>query len=105
MMAASTQVALWGLHSIRHWRKVHFERRAGTDATSLAAIGLLATAIQGLFIIIVILLALSNLGVDIAALLAGLGVGGIAVALAAQNVLGDLFASVSIVLDGPEVPL
>lgn len=47
------------------------------------------------------LLLLSNYGVNISALVAGLGIGGIAVALAAQNILGDLFASLSIVLDKP----
>jgi small-conductance mechanosensitive channel len=46
---------------------------------------------------------LDNLGVDITALIAGLGVGGIAVALAVQTVLGDLFASLSIALDKPFV--
>ena len=50
-----------------------------------------------------ILVALENLGVNITALLAGLGVGGVAVALALQNVLGDLFASLSIALDKPFV--
>jgi small-conductance mechanosensitive channel len=49
------------------------------------------------------LLALDNLGFDITALVAGLGIGGIAVALAVQSVLGDLFASLSIVLDKPFV--
>jgi small-conductance mechanosensitive channel len=53
---------------------------------------------------IIFLLALDNLGVNITALVAGLGVGGIAVALAAQNIIGDLFASLSIVLDRPFVP-
>jgi small-conductance mechanosensitive channel len=48
-------------------------------------------------------LILDNLGVDVTALIAGLGVGGIAVALAAQNILGDLFASLSIVMDKPFV--
>jgi small-conductance mechanosensitive channel len=52
---------------------------------------------------LLILVALSNLGVNITALLAGLGVGGVAVALALQNVLGDLFASLSIALDKPFV--
>jgi small-conductance mechanosensitive channel len=52
---------------------------------------------------LVILVALDNLGVNITALLAGLGVGGVAVALALQNVLGDLFASLSIALDKPFV--
>jgi len=50
---------------------------------------------------VVLLLALDTLGIDITALVAGLGVGGIAVALAVQKVLGDLFASLSIVLDKP----
>jgi small-conductance mechanosensitive channel len=49
----------------------------------------------------VTLIVLANLGVDVTALVAGLGVGGVAVALAVQNVLGDLFASLSIVLDQP----
>jgi small-conductance mechanosensitive channel len=49
------------------------------------------------------LVALENLGINITALLAGLGVGGVAVALALQSVLGDLFASLSIALDKPFV--
>jgi small-conductance mechanosensitive channel len=53
---------------------------------------------------LVLLVALDNLGVNITALVAGLGVGGVAVALATQNILGDLFASVSILLDKPFVP-
>lgn len=52
---------------------------------------------------VVLLLALDNLGVNVTGLLAGLGVGGIAVALALQNILGDLFASLSITLDRPFV--
>ncbi len=52
---------------------------------------------------LLILVALDNFGVNITALLAGLGVGGVAVALALQNVLGDLFASLSIALDKPFV--
>jgi small-conductance mechanosensitive channel len=52
---------------------------------------------------LVLLIALQNLGVEVTALLASLGVGGIAVALAAQNILGDLFASLSIYFDRPFV--
>jgi small-conductance mechanosensitive channel len=51
--------------------------------------------------VIVLLLFLDNLGVNITALITGLGIGGIAVALAMQNILGDLFASLSIALDKP----
>lgn len=58
----------------------------------LAAVGVWA---------LLLLVALAHAGVDITALVAGLGVGGVAVALALQNVLGDLFASISILLDRP----
>ena len=52
---------------------------------------------------VALLLALENLGVNVGTLVAGLGVGGVAIALATQNVLGDVFASVSILLDKPFV--
>jgi small-conductance mechanosensitive channel len=52
---------------------------------------------------VVVLFALDNVGIKVTALVAGLGVGGIAIALAVQNILGDLFASLSIVLDKPFV--
>ena len=68
----------------------------------------LATAVSALRFLsrvavwsIVILLVLSNLHINVTTLVAGLGVGGVAVALAVQNVLGDLFASLSILLDKP----
>ncbi len=47
------------------------------------------------------LLILSNFGIDITSLIAGLGIGGIAIALALQNILGDMFASFSIFIDKP----
>jgi small-conductance mechanosensitive channel len=50
---------------------------------------------------VIVLAMLSNIGIDITAFIASLGVGGIAVALAAQSVLGDLFASVAIAVDKP----
>lgn len=70
--------------------------------------GLGIIAMMGLFgrvvvWVVIVLLALDNLGVNITAAVAGLGIGGIAVALAAQNILGDIFASVSIMLDQPFV--
>lgn len=48
-----------------------------------------------------LLLILSNLGIDITSLIAGLGIGGIAVAFALQNILGDLFSSFTIYFDKP----
>src|SRR5690606_19671212 len=64
-------------------------------------LGLIYVTVRVLFVVVLILIGLSNMGVDVAALVAGLGIGGIAIALAAQNVLGDLLASLSIVLDKP----
>ncbi len=52
---------------------------------------------------VVVLLALQNLGIDVTAMVAGLGIGGVAIALAVQNILGDLFASLTIALDKPFV--
>jgi len=49
----------------------------------------------------ILLMVLSNLGVEISALIAGLGVGGVAAALAVQNILGDLFASLALYFDRP----
>lgn len=53
--------------------------------------------------VVMTLLFLANCGANISALVAGLGVGGVAVALALQSILGDLFASLAIVLDKPFV--
>ena len=68
------------------------------SVTMLNAVGFISKLVLWTAIL---LLALDNLGIDITALIAGLGVGGIAVALAVQNILGDLFASLSIILDKP----
>ena len=59
--------------------------------------------IQGTFVTIVLMFTLHNVGIKITTMIAGLGVGGIAVALALQNILGDLFSSLSIILDKPFV--
>lgn len=70
-------------------------RAATANVLNLIAAG-------GLWLII-ILMSLANLGVNITALIAGLGIGGVAIALALQSILSDLFASLSIVLDKPFV--
>lgn len=102
-MAVFMQVGLWGAAGLRMWmtrsRKRALESNVSA-ATSLAAIGFIA---QVVLWAIIVLLALDNLGVDVTALVAGLGIGGVAVALAVQNILGDLFASLSIVIDKPFV--
>ena len=84
---------------------VEYSRRQRMANTPAAATGLYAIGIVGRIVVwsVILLLILDNLGIDITALVASLGVGGVAVALAVQNILGDLFASFSIIFDKPFV--
>jgi len=68
---------------------------------SESMIGLLKLIIRMVLWVVGFLMILSNLGINVTSLMAGLGVGGIAIALALQNVLGDLFSAFSIYLDKP----
>lgn len=73
------------------------------DSANYATARTASFAVKVLIWIAAILFALSNLGFNVSSMLAGLGIGGVAVALAAQAVLGDLFAGVAIYLDKPFV--
>jgi small-conductance mechanosensitive channel len=96
------QVALWGNGTITFALKRWAARRAvsgdSQNPTTLAALGVLLRVVMWL---ILILIALDNMGVRITTLVAGLGISGVAVALAVQSILSDLFAAMSIVLDKP----
>lgn len=97
------QGAIWGLGIITFFLEKYKKQRLQDDAaalTTFSALGFISRIILWTFVLILIL---DNLGFNITTLVAGLGIGGIAVALALQNVLGDLFASLSIVLDKPFV--
>lgn len=94
------QVALWGSTAVRHLvdaRRAH----AANGAAGAASLNILRFVGILLVWVVACLLLLANLGIKIGPLIAGLGIGGIAIALAVQNVLGDLFASLSIALDKP----
>ena len=98
------QAGIWGDSLIHHWLSDDRDRILEQDAaraTTMNAIGIVARFI---LYAILVLLALDNIpGVEVTALVASLGIGGVAVALAVQNILGDLFASLSIMLDKPFV--
>jgi small-conductance mechanosensitive channel len=96
------QVALWGDTGLRTWLLVTRAQRSEDPdrVTSSAAITFL---VRVALWAIIALMVLDNLGVNITTLVASLGIGGIAIALAVQSILGDLFASLSIVLDKPFV--
>lgn len=102
-LAFLIQLVFWGNRLITVWIETYRERKLEEDAaavTTMQAIGILGRMVLW---VIVVLLALDNFGIEITPLIAGLGVGGVAVALAVQSILGDLFASLSIVLDKPFV--
>ncbi|MGH8130464.1 MAG: mechanosensitive ion channel family protein [Steroidobacteraceae bacterium] len=93
------QIGLWATKLVGHL----IDQRPGHDpsAAGAASLNILRfLGIAGVWIVALLML-LANLGVEIMPLVAGLGIGGIAIALAVQNVLGDLLASLSIALDKP----
>src|SRR5579863_71578 len=103
ILAVLLQVALWATVGVDTWVNRERRRRLVNDAGSATLIGALDFILRLLLWVLIALLALENLGVNVTALLAGLGVGGIAVALALQNLLGDILASLSIAADKPFV--
>jgi len=97
VVAFLVQAWFWGSRLIRcTLRNMLGDRLA--PSTAAPVVGFLLRTALGL---LVLLLALEGFGVNVSAILAGLGVGGIAVALAVQNILGDIFGSLSIALDKP----
>ncbi|HEY9050665.1 MAG TPA: mechanosensitive ion channel family protein [Gammaproteobacteria bacterium] len=97
------QAGLWASAALRVSVEEYRKQQLEKDPASITTLNIINFIGKIVIWSIVLLLVLDNLGVNITALVAGLGVGGIAVALALQTVLGDLFASLSIVLDKPFV--
>lgn len=107
-------VVLAGLQGVR-WAPVVLDwaiglylakhRRESGDPDPAVAGAFVSLRWLGLFVLYcgLLLVVLQNLNVDVTALVTGLGIGGVAVALAMQNILGDLFGSLSITLDKPFV--
>jgi small-conductance mechanosensitive channel len=102
LMLILVQVGLWAGLALRFYLKAK-EAERGADRVFAGSLDIIQFIARVGIWSLLILVALENLGVNITALLAGLGVGGVAVALALQNVLGDLFASMAIAIDKPFV--
>ncbi len=102
-IALVLQGGIWANTGIRFIVSHFIQAKAGEDSEAVTLVG--AISFIGRFAVwaLVLLLVLDNLGVEVTALLTGLGIGGIAVALATQNTLGDFLATLSIVLDKPFV--
>ncbi len=98
------QAGLWVSQAVRFWLQRRIAaRQAGDDGASATALAVAGFTIRLALWSIVLVLILDQFGFDVTTLIASLGVGGVAVALAVQNILGDLFASLSIALDKPFV--
>lgn len=101
IIAIITQLGFWADGIISYYIKKkarNEEFKTGSKVTQLKAVGLLVKIFVWIFVAIFII---SNLGFNVTTLITGLGIGGIAIALALQNVLGDVIASLSIIFDKP----
>ena len=102
-IALVLQFAIWGNGLITFWFQNYAERKADSDVASRTTIAAFSFVARAILWTMLLLVTLNRLGIDVTALITGLGVGGIAIALAVQNVLGDVFAALAIVLDKPFV--
>lgn len=97
------QVAIWMNFLLEQWIISTINRKTRQNRAAASSISLLKLLAKLLLFSIIFLFTLNNLNIKITTILAGLGVGGIAVALALQKILNDVFSSLSIVLDKPFV--
>ena len=97
------QVGIWAVAAVSAWLNNKRRRSLVENRGAVGSLGIIGFIVNVVIWTLVVLLTLANLGINITALVAGLGIGGVAVALAVQNILGDLFASLSITLDRPFV--
>lgn len=103
IIALLFQGVIWGSAVFDFWIARTRKQKGEDDKASLTTFSALGFIGRIVLWSVALLLILDNLGINVTTLIAGLGVGGIAVALAMQNILVDLFASMSIVLDKPFV--
>ena len=103
VFAFTLQLAAWGNAIIAAYLGRQIKRRMSRDAASATTMTAVGYIIRFVFYVVLLVLALDNLGFEVRTLVTTLGIGGIAIALALQKVLGDLFGSLSIVLDKPFV--
>lgn len=97
------QVAIWANRMVVVYITFYTDARREDNPAAVSVVQGVSFLVRMVIWSVALLLIIDNLGYDVTALVAGLGIGGIAVALALQNILGDLFASLSIVLDKPFV--
>lgn len=97
-IALAFQIALWMDTGVRLWMESLTRDGKARNPVTTTIIGIMIRIVVWTMMLLSIL---ANLGVDITAMIASLGVGGIAIALAVQTLLSDIFASLSIGVDKP----
>jgi small-conductance mechanosensitive channel len=97
------QAGVWGNGIIGFGAEHYIRKRSNTDTGTRTTIRAVGYAARFMLWGLLVVTALQNFGINVTALVTGLGIGGIAIALAVQNILGDLFAALAIVLDKPFV--
>lgn len=90
-----------GNYLVKFYLAKQVKNNKGTDQQSQAMVNIFMTIFKVVLWVVGITVALANMGVDVTSVVASLGIGGIAIALAIQNILSDLFSSFSIYLDKP----
>ncbi|WP_294332508.1 mechanosensitive ion channel family protein [uncultured Sphingomonas sp.] len=99
-IAVAFQVAIW-IREIIFGLIEHRTRGDNASESLASAVGIIRLLISIALFAIALVMILSNVGVNVTGLVAGLGVGGIAIGLAAQGIVGDLIAALSILFDRP----
>jgi small-conductance mechanosensitive channel len=98
--AVGFQAAVWARALILGLAENRSQAGAGSENIQ-SAMGLIRVLVTATLFIVAMILILANIGVNVTGLLAGLGIGGIAIGLAAQGIFSDLFAALSILFDKP----
>ena len=99
LVAMLAQGGIWASRALAAWFERRFRDVRAQDPDGATTLRLIGFAAQGALWLLVGLLALDQLGFDVTALIAGLGIGGVALALAVQHILGDVFACAAIALE------
>lgn len=100
-LAAVFQAAIWAREVILGAIEKRTESESYQGEALLSALGLIRLLVTFALFAIALVVVLDNLGVNVTGLVAGLGVGGIAIGLAAQGIFADLFAALAIIFDRP----
>ncbi len=97
------QAAIWANFIIQYLVEDYATRSADGDADKAGTLRAASGLLKLIVVVALSLFALDNMGVNVTTLIAGLGIGGVAIGLASQKILSDLFSSISIILDKPFV--